>query len=71
MEITPLTRWIISNKLTMRSAAERLDVACGTVHKWSTGKMNVGLNSVAKVERITGIPREELRPDVYSSERAQ
>jgi DNA-binding transcriptional regulator YdaS (Cro superfamily) len=70
MEHAPLARWIASNKLTMRSAAERLGATCGTVSKWASGKMLVGLNSVAKVERVTGIPREQLRPDVYSTERA-
>jgi DNA-binding transcriptional regulator YdaS (Cro superfamily) len=71
MEHTPLTRWISSNQLTMRSAAERLGATCGTVSKWASGKMLVGLKSVAHVERITGIPREELRPDVFATDRAQ
>jgi DNA-binding transcriptional regulator YdaS (Cro superfamily) len=53
--------------------ARALSVDKGTVTKWHSGR--VPAERVLDVERITGIPRHDLRPDLYprepsSSERA-
>jgi DNA-binding transcriptional regulator YdaS (Cro superfamily) len=55
MEQTPIARWIASNELTMKVAAEQLGATRGTVCKLAS-----------KIEAVTGITREKLRPDVYA-----
>jgi len=71
MEQTPIARWIASNELTMKVAAEQLGATRGTVCKWASGKMRISIDRLAKIEAVTGIPRANLRPDVFAgSERA-
>lgn len=40
----------------------KLGLSRGAVSQWS----RVPIDRVADVEKLTGIPREELRPDVFS-----
>lgn len=70
MEQTPIARWIASNELTMKVAAEQLGATRGTVCKWASGKMRISLDRLSKIEAVTGITREKLRPDVYQPTRA-
>jgi DNA-binding transcriptional regulator YdaS (Cro superfamily) len=44
-----------------------LGLSRGAVSQWP----RVPAERVIDVERITGIPREELRPDIYRDERSQ
>jgi DNA-binding transcriptional regulator YdaS (Cro superfamily) len=49
--------------------AKALGITHGAVNQWR----RVPAERVIEVERVTGIPREKLRPDLYAqpSERAQ
>jgi DNA-binding transcriptional regulator YdaS (Cro superfamily) len=44
-----------------------LNLSSGAVSQWT----RIPAERVLDVERITGIPREELRPDLYPREVAQ
>lgn len=44
--------------------AKQLGISHVAVLKWK----NVPVKRLATVERITGIPREELRPDIFGKE---
>jgi DNA-binding transcriptional regulator YdaS (Cro superfamily) len=48
-----------------RGRVVELAAACGITHGAVSQWQNVPLNHLRMVEHITGIPREELRPDVY------
>lgn len=52
---------------TMQSLADQMGVDISTVSRWrSRGRIPVG--RVLTLERLTGIPRHELRPDIYPPE---
>ncbi|WP_428485980.1 transcriptional regulator [Rhodopila sp.] len=46
---------------SLAKLAEELGLTRGAVAKWD----RVPAERVVEVERITGIPREQLRPDLY------
>jgi hypothetical protein len=50
--------------MTNTRLANALDVNHTTVHRWA--KSRVPAERVLEVERITGIPRTVLRPDLYA-----
>lgn len=45
--------------------ARRLGVAVQSIQQWS----RIPAERVSDVEKVTGIPRHELRPDLYPKER--
>lgn len=49
--------------LRLIDLARKLKVDKGTVTRWAQG--SVPLTRVFQIERETGIPREELRPDFF------
>lgn len=62
---TPTTlRTALSDRdLRLKDLAERMSVDKATVTRWSRGR--VPAERVLDIERATGIPRHELRPDLY------
>lgn len=54
-----LTRIRTTRGLSAKIAAE-LKLSSGTISQWS----QVPVHHIETVERITGIPREQLRPDL-------
>jgi DNA-binding transcriptional regulator YdaS (Cro superfamily) len=54
------------NGFRLIDLAERMGVNKATVTRWSSGR--VPAERVLDVARITGIPKEELRPDLYRVE---
>lgn len=52
--------------LTLEQLGELFGVNKSTVLRWETEK--VPAERVIEVERATGVPRWELRPDLYPSE---
>ena len=52
--------------LTQTELAEQLGLKASAICKWEAGR--VPAERVIDVERVTGIPRHELRPDVYPPE---
>ena len=49
--------------MSMAELARALDVDKATVSRWAKGRIAVA--RVVDVERITGVSREVLRPDIY------
>jgi hypothetical protein len=45
--------------------AKKLKIARQAVGEWATGQRAVPLGRIIAVEAFTGIPREQIRPDIY------
>ena len=70
MSNTPLKDWRVSAKLKQKPAAKKLGISQSAV---SLYERNLGQPSPAlatEISRITGIPREQLRPDIYGEARS-
>jgi DNA-binding transcriptional regulator YdaS (Cro superfamily) len=52
---------------TRTALAEALGISPGAVSQWTA----VPLSRVLDVEQITGVPREELRPDLFRSTKGE
>ena len=52
--------------MSMTQLARELGVDKATVTRWAKGR--VAVNRVLDVERVLGVRREALRPDVYGLE---
>ncbi len=63
MATKSLVSYRAENGLSLAAMAGRLGVARSTVCKWELGK--VPAERVPELERVTGIPRHQLRPDLY------
>lgn len=64
---SPLRRYRekVGQSLDDLAAAFRVDKS--TISRWETGWTLVPVNRLAEIEKQTGIPREDLRPDVFES----
>lgn len=49
----------------IRQLADRLAISYQAVRKWS----RIPADRVIEIERLSGIPRERLRPDLYGAPR--
>ena len=52
-----------ANQISLESLGDRFSVNRSTVLRWEEGR--VPAERVLEVERVTGIDRHELRPDLY------
>lgn len=52
--------------LTLDGVADLLGVDRTTVLRWEKGFTPIPTKRLQDIERITGIPRQELRPDLYA-----
>lgn len=55
---------------TLKAAAKLLGVSAVQVFRYEKGLRRIPAERVAEVSRVTGIPRHELRPDLYESPRS-
>ena len=62
---TSLKAWRAKAQIDARSAAAEAGVSLPTWSRWETGQRRVPPVRVPDIERITGISRHELRPDIY------
>lgn len=62
---SPLTLYRNELGLSVEALAERLGVERTTVWRWERGR--VPADRVREVERLTGVPRQTLRPDLYEA----
>lgn len=65
---SPLTLYRATAGITQAALAEELGVKAPALCKWERNR--VPAERVLQVEKITGIPRHHLRPDIYPSEAA-
>lgn len=63
MHSHPLTAYRKANDVSLGALAARLGVDKATVWRWERSR--VPAEKLLKVEQITGVPREKLRPDLY------
>ena len=60
---SPLRQYLELNKSTVDELAASLGVNRTTIWRWETGKVPV--ERLADIERLTKIPRQQLRPDIF------
>ena len=61
---SPIRAYRAANALTLYDLAQRFGVNKSTVLRWEERK--VPAERVVDIERLTGIPRHELRPDLFA-----
>jgi DNA-binding XRE family transcriptional regulator len=66
---TRFMRWRVSQKLTQEAVAAKLGVNRVVWHRWENEVRPVSASCCLAVEQLTGIPRYELRPDLYARPR--
>ena len=54
-------------KIRVSELASRLEISRGSVYKWKWAD-KIPAERVLAVEAITGIPRRELRPDLFGDQ---
>jgi len=54
-------------KIRVSELASRLEISRGSVYKWKWAD-KIPAERVLAVESITGIPRAELRPDLFGDQ---
>ena len=54
-------------KIKVSDLASRLEISRGSVYKWKWAD-KIPAERVLAVESITGIPRSELRPDLFGEQ---
>lgn len=52
-------------KLTLDAAASLFGVNRTTILRWEQGEVPIPVKRLEQIERTTGIPRRELRPDIF------
>ncbi len=62
---TPLARYRRDADKTLTALARAFDVNKSTILRWERGDVPIPVARLAEIEAKTGIPRSELRPDVF------
>jgi hypothetical protein len=62
-----LAAWRKSNKKLGAEVADELGITQATWSRWESKSRRVPAERVADVERVTGINRAELRPDIFGA----
>lgn len=65
MGIHPLKDYRERSDLTQLELARQLGVTRETVARWETGRRKIDPARAARISEATGVPRKELRPDVF------
>ena len=63
--ISPITSYRKTNGQSLEALAEALGVDKSTLWRWEAKAVPV--SRLLDVERITGIPRSDLRPDIFGA----
>ncbi len=62
---TPLRDWRIASGKTAEEVARLIGVTPPMWSRWETGRRQVPAERTLEIERMTGVSRHELRPDVF------
>lgn len=62
---TPIKLWRQQVNRTAEDVAAEAGVTLAMWSRWETGARQVPAERVLEIERITGISRHDLRPDVF------
>lgn len=68
-EANPLKKLVKARGLKLIDLSRGLGVDKATVTRWA--QKRIPAERVVEIERITGIPRHDLRPDLYPDTAAQ
>lgn len=63
---TAFARYRKNNGKTLEATAEVFSVDKKTILRWEKGTTLIPVKRLHEVERVTGIPRHELRPDLMA-----
>lgn len=66
---SPITLWRKAHGMTQKELATKLGVKDPAITKWEKGR--VPAERVLDVERVTGVPRHRIRPDLYPAPEMQ
>ncbi|WP_377838733.1 YdaS family helix-turn-helix protein [Bosea sp. UC22_33] len=58
---------LVRRGVTQSALAKDLNIHKSAVTRWTKWRMPIPVSRVADVERITGISRHDLRPDVFGA----
>jgi DNA-binding transcriptional regulator YdaS (Cro superfamily) len=50
-----------------KEMADFIGVSQGSLSDWLSGEKRISPNNAKKIEKLFGIPRELLRPDIYGN----
>jgi DNA-binding transcriptional regulator YdaS (Cro superfamily) len=68
---TPIKSWRQQASRAAEDVAKEAGVTLAMWSRWETGARQVPAARVLDVERITGISRHELRPDVFGPAKSE
>ena len=68
MEALQKWRKSLPEQKTLEAAGKLLGVSAVQMFRYEKGNRKIPAERVAEVERITGIPRHELRADIFGEE---
>jgi DNA-binding transcriptional regulator YdaS (Cro superfamily) len=68
---TPIKAWRVQVNRPADDVAREAGVTLAMWSRWETGARQVPAARVLDVERITGISRHELRPDVFGPAKSE
>lgn len=66
MESAPLKDIFLAKGFKLAQIARAIEVDKATMTRWMQSR--IPAERVAEIERITGVPRGELRPDLWGSD---
>ena len=62
---SPLTQFRKKQRMTLAQIGAAVGVNASTVMRWERDELKIPAEKCADLEKITGIPRKKLRPDVF------
>lgn len=63
----PFAEYRKVNGLTIDQFAELFEVDRTTIIRWEKGEPHIPVKRLARAEEITGISRQDLRPDIFEA----
>jgi transcriptional regulator with XRE-family HTH domain len=66
---TPIDQVLVKHGLTAEAFCERLGLSPDTLRKWRKGLRAMSYRLAIRCEEEFGIPRHELRPDIFPARR--
>lgn len=67
MTVHPLTRYREANGLTLEALGACVGVSKPSIWRIEAGEQQPSPDLARRIERMTGIPRHELRPDLWDA----
>lgn len=61
----PLRVYRLAAGATLEALAEKIGVHKTTLMRWESGEVPVPPDRFVVIESVTGVPRQQLRPDIF------